>query len=108
VVDLARGHLKALEKIGDNTGLSIYNLGTGLGYSVLDMVRAFEKAAGRPIPYRIAPRRPGDIAECFADPTKAHQELGWRAEKGVDDMCRDALKWQTANPNGYNQESTIS
>ncbi|GAB6097824.1 UDP-glucose 4-epimerase GalE [Desulfatiferula olefinivorans] len=101
VVDLARGHLKALDKIADKAGLSIYNLGTGRGYSVLDMVRAFEKAAGRPIPYRIAPRRPGDIAECYADPSKARRELGWVAEKDVDDMCRDALRWQTANPDGF-------
>lgn len=101
VVDLAKGHLKALDKIKENPGLSIYNLGTGHGYSVLDMVKAFEKAAGKPIPYTIVGRRPGDIAECYANPEKANRELGWKAEKNVDDMCRDALKWQTDNPNGY-------
>lgn len=101
VVDLARGHLKALNKISDNPGLSIYNLGTGQGYSVLDMVKAFEKAAGQAIPYTITARRPGDIAECYADPEKANRELGWKAEKGVEDMCRDALRWQTANPDGF-------
>lgn len=101
VVDLARGHLKALDKIVENPGLSIYNLGTGQGYSVLDMVKAYEKAAGSTIPYKIVGRRPGDIAECYANPDKANKELGWNAEKNVDDMCRDALKWQTENPEGF-------
>lgn len=102
VVDLARGHLKAVEKLAQGPGVNIWNLGTGQGYSVLDMARAMEKASGRPIPYRIAPRRPGDVAQCWADPAKALQELGWRAEKGLEAMCVDAWRWQSMNPNGYN------
>ena len=91
VVDLAKGHIKALEKIEkEGEGLFIYNLGTGHGYSVLDMVKGFEKATGRKVPYKIAPRRPGDIATCYADPTKAKVELGWVAEKNIDDMCKDS------------------
>ena len=101
VVDLARGHVNALEKLPADPGLSIYNLGTGKGYSVLDMVKAFEKAAGGKIPYKFSERRPGDIAACYADPGKANRELGWTAERDVDAMCRDALKWQTSNPSGY-------
>jgi UDP-glucose 4-epimerase len=101
VVDLAKGHLKALEKIEGNPGLSIYNLGTGKGYSVLDMVRAYEKASGGTIPFKFTARRPGDIAECYADPGKANRDLGWTAQLTVDDMCRDALRWQTGNPDGY-------
>lgn len=101
VVDLARGHLKALDKIETHPGLAVYNLGTGRGYSVLDMVKAYGQAAGQAIPYRIVSRRPGDIAECYADPEKARRELGWKAQKGVEDMCRDALRWQTANPEGF-------
>ncbi len=101
VVDLAAGHLKALERLARSPGLSIYNLGTGRGYSVLEVVRAFEAASGRPVPYRIAPRRPGDIAACYADPARAEAELGWRAERGIEAMCRDAWRWQAANPAGY-------
>lgn len=91
VVDLAKGHIKALEKLEkENTGLYIYNLGTGTGYSVLDMVKAFEKATGKDVPYKIADRRPGDIATCYSDPKKAKNELGWVAEKGIEDMCKDS------------------
>jgi len=101
VVDLAKGHIKAIEKLRTNPGVAIYNLGTGKGYSVLDMVRAFEKASGRKVPYKITARRPGDIAACYADPGKARQELGWQAEKGIEEMCEDAWRWQSTNPNGY-------
>ncbi len=101
VVDLALGHLKALEKINTHPGIVTYNLGTGRGYSVLEMVVAFEKASGRKIPYRIVDRRPGDIAACYADPSKAERELGWKAERGIDQMCEDAWRWQYNNPEGY-------
>ena len=101
VVDLSRGHVLAVNKLMDNPGLLIVNLGTGKGYSVLEMVHAFEKVVGRPIPYKIMPRRPGDIAECYADPSYAYEVLGFKAEKTIDDMCRDAMNWQTKNPNGY-------
>lgn len=101
VVDLAKGHLKAVEKLMDGPGVKVWNLGTGQGYSVLDMARAMEKASGRPIPYRIAPRRVGDVAQCYADPAKALAELGWRAERGLDTMCADTWRWQSMNPNGY-------
>ena len=101
VVDLAVGHLRALEKLTENPGVVTYNLGTGQGYSVLDMVRAFEKACGNPIPYRIAPRRAGDIAQCFADPALALRELGWQARYGIEEMCRDTWHWQSTNPQGY-------
>ncbi|RFB11057.1 UDP-glucose 4-epimerase GalE [Bacillus sp. HNG] len=101
VVDLAKGHLKALEKIMSTTGVEAYNLGTGSGYSVLEMVAAFQKAAGKTIPYKIVDRRPGDIAVCYADPTKAKEELGWVAEKGIEEMCQDSWKWQSENPEGY-------
>lgn len=101
VTDLAIGHLKALEKIKDEDGVLIYNLGTGTGYSVLDMVKAFSKACGKEVKYKIAPRRPGDIAACYADPTKAKEELGFEATHNLDDMCRDTWNWQTKNPNGY-------
>lgn len=101
VVDLARGHLKAIEKLRSSPGVVTYNLGTGKGYSVLEMVKAFEKASGRKVPYRIVARRPGDIAACYADPGKARQELGWQAERGIAEMCRDAWRWQSANPDGY-------
>lgn len=101
VVDLAAGHLKALERLTANPGLGIWNLGTGQGYSVLDVVKAFEKASGKEIPYQIAPRRPGDIATCYSDPTKANRELGWKAEFGIEQMCVDAWNWQSKNPNGY-------
>jgi len=101
VVDLALGHLQALAKLALNPGLLTYNLGTGRGYSVLDMVAAFEKASGRRIPYRFVARRPGDIASCYADPSKARRELGWSAKLGLDRMCVDAWRWQSRNPNGY-------
>ena len=101
VEDLAAGHLKAIEKLTANPGVVIYNLGTGRGYSVLEMVRAFAAASGREIPYRIAPRRPGDIAVCYADPARAQQELGWRATRGLEEMCADAWRWQSMNPDGY-------
>ena len=101
VVDLAIGHVKALKKIQENAGLCIYNLGTGHGYSVLDIVKNFEKATGVKIPYVIKPRRPGDIATCYCDPTKAKEELGWVAEKGIEEMCADSWRWQSMNPNGY-------
>ncbi len=104
VVDLARGHLRALERLAANPGLLICNLGTGRGYSVLEMVQAFERASGRPVPYDIVGRRPGDIAICFADPSHARAELGWSAELGLDEMVRDAWRWQSANPNGYGPE----
>lgn len=101
VVDLADGHLKALQAISAQSGVHIWNLGTGTGYSVLEMVRAFEEASGRPVPYRIAPRRPGDIAECWADPAKAARELGWKAERGLEAMMVDTWRWQAGNPQGY-------
>lgn len=101
VVDLANGHLKALDKLETNPGLVIYNLGTGKGYSVLDMVKAFSKACGKDIPYVIAPRRPGDVAMCYADPAKAKAELGWEAKYDLDRMCADSWRWQSNNPNGY-------
>lgn len=101
VVDLAIGHLKALERLGDNPGVATYNLGTGRGYSVLDMVKAFAHASGREIPYTITARRPGDIACCYADPALAERELGWKALRGLEEMCADAWRWQTKNPNGY-------
>ena len=101
VVDLALGHVKAVEKIKSSLGCSVYNLGTGVGYSVLDVVHAFEKASGIKINYQIAPRRPGDIAVCYSDPTKAQIELGWKAERGLDRMCADSWRWQSMNPNGY-------
>lgn len=103
VVELARGHLKALEQVMRTTGVEAYNLGTGIGYSVLDVVNSFEKATGQKIPYTITDRRPGDIATCYADPTKAFKELGWKAEKTLEDMCRDAWRWQVNNPNGYDK-----
>ncbi|TCS41596.1 UDP-glucose 4-epimerase GalE [Reinekea marinisedimentorum] len=101
VVDLAIGHLKALEKTRVQEGCVAYNLGTGQGYSVLDMVKAFEKAADRPIPYKITTRRPGDIACCYADPTFAEAELNWKAERGLEEMMADSWRWQSQNPNGY-------
>ncbi|ASS87261.1 UDP-glucose 4-epimerase GalE [Geobacillus lituanicus] len=101
VVDLAIGHVKALEKVLAATGVEAYNLGTGRGYSVLEVVSAFERATGVNIPYKIVDRRPGDVAVCYADPTKAKRELGWIAARGIEDMCRDAWRWQSQNPNGY-------
>ena len=102
VVDLARGHVKAIDKIKENPGVKIYNLGTGNGYSVLQVVKAFSKACGHDVPYEIKPRRAGDIATCYADPTLAKEELGWVAEYGIDEMCEDSWRWQSMNPNGYN------
>ena len=102
VVDLADGHVKAVNNILDGKkGVQIFNLGTGKGYSVLDIVKAFSKAYGKELPYKIAPRRPGDLAVCFSDPTKAKEVLGWEAKRGIDDMCRDSWNWQSKNPNGY-------
>lgn len=101
VVDLALGHLKALEKLTTNSGVATYNLGTGQGYSVVEMVSAFEKASGKKVPYKIVGRRPGDIASCYADPSLAREELDWSTEKGINEMCADAWKWQSGNPNGY-------
>lgn len=101
VVDLAKGHVLAVNKLLTKSGLFIVNLGTGVGYSVLDMIKAFSKALGRDIPYVIDPRRPGDIAECYADPTLAYKLIGFKAEKTLDDMSRDALNWQMKNPDGY-------
>ncbi|MBU9744902.1 UDP-glucose 4-epimerase GalE [Diplocloster agilis] len=103
VVDLAKGHVKAIEKLKSKEGVSIYNLGTGNGYSVLDMVKAFEKASGREIPYEIKPRRAGDIAACYADPSKAKAELGWEAQYGLEEMCEDSWRWQSQNPEGYGE-----
>ena len=102
VVDLARGHVAALRKLAQNCGLFTCNLGTGKGYSVLDVLHAYEKACGKTLPYVIDPRRPGDIAECYADPAKARDELGWEAKYGIEEMCASSWKWQSANPNGYN------
>ena len=103
VVDLAKGHVLAVNKLATNPGLLIVNLGTGKGYSVLDMVKAFEKVVGKEIPYKIMPRRPGDIDECYADPSLALEVLGFKAEKTLLDMCQDAMRWQTQNPNGYDE-----
>lgn len=101
VVDLAVGHVKALAKLTPGTGLSIYNLGTGVGYSVLDVVKNFEEASGVKIPYSIKPRRAGDIATCYSDASKARKELGWEAQYGIREMCEDSWRWQKNNPNGY-------
>ncbi len=101
VVDLARGHVAAVKKLATNCGLFICNLGTGHGYSVLDVIKAYSKACGKEIPYVIDPRRPGDIAECYADPTKAREELGWEAQYGIEEMCASSWKWQSMNPDGY-------
>ncbi|MFC1639944.1 UDP-glucose 4-epimerase GalE [Gemmatimonadota bacterium] len=101
VVDLAVGHLNALDKMGEKPGRVVYNLGTGAGNSVLEMVNAFEKACGKKIPYQIVDRRPGDAAECYADPSLALQELGWKTTRGIEEMCADTWRWQSDNPNGY-------
>lgn len=101
VMDLADGHVKALKKLMEGPAVNIYNLGTGHGYSVLDMIKAFSKAVGKDIPYVIKERRPGDIATCYADPAKAKNELGWEAKRGIDEMCADGWRWQSSNPNGY-------
>lgn len=100
VVDLSQGHLKAVEKVLSTTGVEAYNLGTGNGYSVLDIVKAYEKACGKPIKYVIAPRRPGDIAACYADPEKSRRELGWEAKLGIEEMCRDSWNFTSKNPDG--------
>jgi len=101
VVDLAIGHLRALEKLTSNPGVVTYNLGTGRGYSVLEMAAAFKKACGKKIPYEIVERRPGDIAECYANPALANKELGWSADREVEEMCADSWRWQSGNPEGY-------
>ena len=101
VVDLARGHIAALKKLETKCGLFVCNLGTGKGYSVFDVLHAYEKACGKTLPYVVDPRRPGDIAVCYADPTKAKDELGWEAKYGIEDMCASSWKWQSMNPNGY-------
>ena len=102
VMDLAKGHIKALEKLQNLNDVLTVNLGTGIGYSVLDMVKAFEKASSKTVPYTIVPRRAGDIAKCFSDVSYAKESLGWEAEKGIDKMCQDVWRWQSKNPNGYN------
>jgi len=101
VVDLAKGHVAALKKLEGGAGIYTYNLGTGVGYSVLDMLHAFEKACGKTLPYELTARRAGDVAACYADPEKAAKELGWRAEFGIERMCADAWRWQSQNPNGF-------
>ena len=101
VVDLAAGHVKAIEKLKENPGVEVYNLGTGNGYSVLQVVAAFEKACGHKVPYEIKPRREGDIATCYCDPQKAKEDLGWVAKYGIDEMCEDSWRWQSTNPDGY-------
>ena len=103
VVDLAKGHVKAMKKFDDEPQVRIYNLGTGKGYSVLQVLHAFEKACGKTLPYEIKPRRAGDIAQCYADPSKAKAELGWEAQYGIEEMCEDSWRWQSMNPNGYNE-----
>ena len=103
VVDLAKGHVKAIEGMETLPGVQILNLGTGNGYSVLDIIKAFSAACGRDLPYVIDPRRPGDVAQCYSDPAKAREVLGWTAEYNIEDMCRDAWNWQSKNPNGYNE-----
>lgn len=101
VVDLAEGHLKALEKLSEKPGVVACNLGTGRGTSVLEMVKAYSEASGKDIPYKIMNRRPGDVAECYADPAKAEREMGWKASRSIHDMCRDSWNWQSKNPEGY-------
>lgn len=101
VVDLAKGHVSAIKYMNGRSGVNIFNLGTGIGYSVMDVLHAFEKAVGREIPYEIKPRRAGDVAACYSDASKALRELGWKAEYGIDRMCEDAWRWQSMNPNGY-------
>ncbi len=101
VVDLAFGHIKAIEKLEENPGLVVYNLGTGVGYSVLDIIHNYELACNKRLPYVIGPRRPGDIGTSYADPSKAYRELGWKAERGIDKMCEDSYRWQSKYPKGY-------
>ncbi|MDF2054917.1 UDP-glucose 4-epimerase GalE [Priestia megaterium] len=103
VVDLAKGHLKALEMVIQTTGIDTFNLGTGIGYSVLDLIKSYEKTTSQKIPYTFTHRRPGDIDKCYADTKKANEKLGWKATKNLEDMCRDAWEWQKNNPNGYNK-----
>ncbi len=103
VVDLALGHLKAIEKKSNESGVHTYNLGTGNGYSVLDVIHAFEKACGKELPYKIEERRPGDIAQCYADPAKAKAELDWTATREIAEMCEDSWRWQSNNPNGFEE-----
>ncbi len=103
VVDLAKGHVAAIKGFETLKGVQIFNLGTGIGYSVLDIIKAFDKACGKELPYVIDPRRPGDIATCYSDPKKAEEQLSWKAEKNIEDMCRDAWNWQTKNPDGYGE-----
>ena len=105
VVDLALGHLRAIELLEKKPGVIEYNLGTGKGYSVLEMIDAFSKACGHPVPYKIADRRPGDVAECYADPKKANQELNWRTSRELGEMCEDTWRWQKNNPDGYHSKS---
>ncbi|WP_066370998.1 UDP-glucose 4-epimerase GalE [Neobacillus fumarioli] len=105
VVDLALGHLKAVEKVMASKGVEAYNLGTGTGYSVLEIVKAFEAASGVKIPYKIVERRPGDVAICYAEPSKAKIELGWTSQRGIEDMCRDSWRWQKNNPHGYETQN---
>ena len=102
-MDLAKGHVKAINKLKENVGLGIYNLGTGTGYSVLDIVKNFEAATGMKVPYAIKPRRAGDIATCYSDAAKAEKELGWKAQFGIKEMCADSWNWQKNNPNGYDE-----
>lgn len=101
MVDLAIGHVKAIQALDKTKGVNIYNLGTGNGYSVLEIIKAFSKACGKEIPYVIQERRAGDIATCYADATKAKEELGWSAMRGIEEMCEDAWRWQSKNPDGY-------
>ena len=108
VVDLAKGHIKALDKLSTNCGLVTYNLGTGKGYSVLDVINAFSKASGESISYKFTDKRAGDVSMCYADPTKANNELGWKAEFDIDRMCEDSWRWQYNNPNGYENEVVLS
>lgn len=103
VVDLAKAHLRAMERAEQITGVEYFNIGTGVGYSVLDIVKAYERATGATVNYKIVDRRPGDIDECYADPTKAYEVLGWRAENNIEDMCRDSYRWQKNNPDGYGE-----
>lgn len=103
VVDLAKGHVAAIRGMEKLSGVNIFNLGTGIGYSVLDIIKAFSAACGKEIPYVIDPRRPGDVATCYSDPSKAEKILGWKAEKNLEDMCRDAWRWQSKNPDGYEE-----
>ena len=102
-MDLAKAHLRAIERAEKRTGVEFFNIGTGNGYSVLDVVNAYERVTGATVSYKISERRPGDIDECYADPTKAEELLGWRAEKTLEDMCKDSYRWQKNNPEGYGE-----